>query len=558
MKKIFLSFLPLLFITVGFSQAVGIGTSTPNASAQLDVTSTTKGLLIPRMTTAQRTAIVSPAAGLMVYETTSNTIWVYNGSAWAQQSSGGASVWTTAGNNIYNSNTGNVGFGLSSNINEKITVRGNMLIDCADPNDITNGGANAIVRIMSHSTGPARVDFIKSTDSSVGGSIVYTSLTNRFYLSNGNNPNQLVLADYGSVGINGSPVSDAALDIKSTTKGMLMPRLTGAQRLAISTPTTGMILYDTDRDEFYYYDGTAWQGMITSKYWSRPILSRSRIGNFNDSVGIGTFLPTERLHVNGNMRVSGTGLIQGEITTNGGLTIDETGGTIQMQDGGTNKGYFQLSGDNVRMGTNSGNSTGDLIIRMNGTDRIAVDNFGNMGIGTTSPVSKLHVSGRGLFQGTGEVLAVDGSNPNIGFYYNGAYHSFIAQGPTELYMGVNGGNLHLDGAQIAIGAVVPAASAYKLAVNGKIICEELKVKLSASWPDYVFNKNYGLLPLNELEKYVAQNNHLPNIPAAAELERDGMEVGNMQKKMMEKIEELTLYVIDLQKQLINLKMEVHK
>jgi len=79
---------------IAHGQAVGIGTSSPNASAQLDITSTTKGLLLPRMTSAQRTAIASPAAGLMVYETTTSSIYIYNGSAWVQLASGGASPWT--------------------------------------------------------------------------------------------------------------------------------------------------------------------------------------------------------------------------------------------------------------------------------------------------------------------------------------------------------------------------------------------------------------------------------------------------------------------------------
>jgi hypothetical protein len=64
------------FATAHAQQSVGIGTSAPNASAQLDVVSTTKGFLMPRMTSAQRTAIATPATGLMVYETTTSSVWV--------------------------------------------------------------------------------------------------------------------------------------------------------------------------------------------------------------------------------------------------------------------------------------------------------------------------------------------------------------------------------------------------------------------------------------------------------------------------------------------------
>lgn len=94
-------------------------------------------------------------------------------------------------------------------------------------------------------------------------------------------------------------------------------------------------------------------------------------------------------------------------------------------------------------------------------------------------------------------------------------------------MGNNAGNIHLDAAQIAIGNVIAGSSAYKLSVTGKIICEELKVKLvSSGWPDYVFDKKYKLPSLAHVEKYINENKHLPNIPSAAEVEKNGIEVGD--------------------------------
>ena len=85
MKNISKLFFAAAFLTVGVASAqggVGVGTTDPNTSSALDVTSTTKGFLMPRMTTAQRTAIASPAAGLQVYDTTTNTPWYYNGTIW--------------------------------------------------------------------------------------------------------------------------------------------------------------------------------------------------------------------------------------------------------------------------------------------------------------------------------------------------------------------------------------------------------------------------------------------------------------------------------------------
>ena len=101
---------------------------------------------------------------------------------------------------------------------------------------------------------------------------------------------------------------------------------------------------------------------------------------------------------------------------------------------------------------------------------------------------------------------------------------------------------------VSIGA--PNVSAgYLLGVRGKVICEELKVSLYGVWPDYVFDKKYKLLTLDSLENYIQVNKHLPNIPAAAEVEKNGISLGEMQVKQMEKIEELSLYIIELNKQL---------
>jgi hypothetical protein len=91
------------------------------------------------------------------------------------------------------------------------------------------------------------------------------------------------------------------------------------------------------------------------------------------------------------------------------------------------------------------------------------------------------------------------------------------------------------------------ATGYKLSVNGKVICEELKVELDQSWPDYVFESDYPLRSIQELETSIIENGHLPGIPSAEEVEENGLEVGDMQKRMMEKIEELSLYIIQLDK-----------
>lgn len=88
---------------------------------------------------------------------------------------------------------------------------------------------------------------------------------------------------------------------------------------------------------------------------------------------------------------------------------------------------------------------------------------------------------------------------------------------------------------------------YRLAVAGKAIAEEVVVKLQANWPDYVFSDAYRLLSLSELSAYLQINKHLPGLPSASEVEKDGVELGKLNTVLVEKIEEITLYLIELEK-----------
>ncbi|NMN37159.1 hypothetical protein [Pedobacter sp. SG918] len=88
---------------------------------------------------------------------------------------------------------------------------------------------------------------------------------------------------------------------------------------------------------------------------------------------------------------------------------------------------------------------------------------------------------------------------------------------------------------------------FKLAVNGKIRAHEIKVE-ATNWPDYVFEEGYKVETLEGLESYIKVNKHLPDIPDAKEVKENGVELGEMNKLLLKKIEELTLYVIELKKE----------
>ena len=106
----------------------------------------------------------------------------------------------------------------------------------------------------------------------------------------------------------------------------------------------------------------------------------------------------------------------------------------------------------------------------------------------------------------------------------------------------NNGNLTIGNA--------PYRAGYKLFVDQGILTEKVKVAVagSAQWADHVFHQNYKLMPLEQVEQFIQQNKHLPNIPSAAEMVKEGNDLGKTDAKLLEKIEELTLYLIEIKKE----------
>jgi hypothetical protein len=109
----------------------------------------------------------------------------------------------------------------------------------------------------------------------------------------------------------------------------------------------------------------------------------------------------------------------------------------------------------------------------------------------------------------------------------------------------------------SVGIKTQTPGAYDLAVNGKIRAQEIKVE-TANWPDYVFADTYQVPSIAEVEKYIKTNNHLPGVPTATEVEKNGMELGEMLKLQQKKIEELTLYIIGLNKKNIEQEARLKK
>ncbi|MBC7774712.1 MAG: hypothetical protein H7246_04675 [Phycisphaerae bacterium] len=194
----------------------------------------------------------------------------------------------------------------------------------------------------------------------------------------------------------------------------------------------------------------------------------------------------------------------------------------------------------------------------NYSPQLIIKDNGNIAVGHANPESKLDIAGQ-------DGLRIFGYQPFMTLLDNNSSRSTriqSADGDFIIYRGVGSGGfvpqvVVKDNGNVLIGTPYHDPG-YKLAIGGKVICEELKVQLRGSWPDYVFAKDYKLKSLEEVEAHIKSENHLPGIPAATQMEKEGIEVGDMQKKMMEKIEELTLYVIEINKENKALKQRVEQ
>lgn len=199
------------------------------------------------------------------------------------------------------------------------------------------------------------------------------------------------------------------------------------------------------------------------------------------------------------------------------------------------------------------------------TNRLTINSIGNVGIGTTSPPYKLSVKA-----GT-SVIYLESTNSTagtpIGYFYdtgrgvetvisstdnltNGTYLASYSN--TPLMFGANAAlsptakMTILPSGNVGIGTGSPNE---KLTVNGTIHSTEVKVTPTVPVPDYVFEPDYNLRSLEELKSYVDANHHLPEIPSAKEIEKNGIVLGDMNMKLLKKVEELTLYLIEKDKQL---------
>lgn len=310
--------------------------------------------------------------------------------------------------------------------------------------------------------------------------------------------------------------------------------------------------------------------------WSGTALTGDsyRTGN----VGIGTSSPSEKLDVNGNIVIP-----FGNFFGTSGTTYKKL---LQTGWDATNLDYLSF----YTAGANAADQNEKMRITMNG----------NVGIGINNPKARLHIyESTALTSGSGQFMpltSVSGNTGSNAFHHNtwlqrnssglGSWSDVVlvdgvsidgsfanlnsttgdnaktwwkrhAYSNTQTWGDGSNTYMALEQGKLCIGAKRSSAhSNALLSVDGKIVCKDLYVTASSDWPDFVFEKNYKLASLSDVRAYYEKNNHLPNVPTACEIEEKGINMSEMSAIQMQKIEELTMYIVQLKDELDELKKQI--
>ena len=316
-----------------------------------------------------------------------------------------------------------------------------------------------------------------------------------------------------------------------------------------NTTQDGSIIYHTNGRFGFHLDGSNAGGWETNEFMS--ILN-------NGNIGIGTTNPDTKLHIEG--------------TTSTYSRIANSGGDTKLT-------FGAVTGRNIIYSHTYTGAAQTLKLQVNNENNFVINTNGNIGIGTTNPVKKLDVNGDAKVGNLSarhylkisslqwpEIRLQSPSSDEkirIGMAHANSSNYGVEEGDFYIYTQTTNemplvvqknGNLrfNLHGGNVGIGTT--STGSHKLAVEGSIGAREIKVE-ATGWSDFVFENDYDLRPLEEVEAYISENKHLPEIPGEAEVMENGINLGEMNAKLLQKIEELTLYMIDMNKRMNQLETE---
>lgn len=468
------------FVTRGQEVLINENGGAPDASAQLEIQSTSKGVLIPRMTTAQRNAITSPATGLLVFDSSIGAFFFYSGSAWV---------------NLSEDNLGD------HTATQNIELNGNRLSGDGDNEGIAVSNAGAVT-VTTATTGAGNIAVRSSGDYWTDGQGTGYYMTNANIGITGNNGNsgdirlltggspRLTIAAGGGSTFSGSLRASSTLQVDGNATFNGNAFLTGSDDylgIGTSSPTSqlsifgdssnALTLWSTDNSKNH---GLAFQNSGLAYTWN---IYRENVGSnaadlvirggnqsadittLNErfritkdgEVGIGTNNPTSALHINaappgnansGHIQIgessSANTMMLGRTQTYGyaqtqnseplvfnplgndvGIGVTNPARHFQIHDPGATVNYMQMthsgsgstSTDGLLVGQSGNNSffynyeNGHMAFRTNNSERIRIESGGDVGIGTTNPTAKLHVSGTTILGGN---TTISGNNTTSG------------------------------------------------------------------------------------------------------------------------------------------------
>jgi len=197
-------------------------------------------------------------------------------------------------------------------------------------------------------------------------------------------------------------------------------------------------------------------------------------------------------------------------------------------------------------------------------NNLVLRSSGNVGIGTDTPGTLLELKAQNKptrlkLQADTDQNTFITFTPNTGaeYQYNVGYDNtndiFSITG--NCFPSTSGLHITHSG-NVLIGKTSQANSDYKLDVNGKIRANEIKINTTGA--DFVFESTYNLKSLAEVEKFISDNKHLPEISSASEMNKNGVDLGDLNMKLLQKVEELTLYTIEQQKRIEKLEKQVQQ